>query len=207
MEKTVGEIRQWGKWPELYNDSRMAVDGIFFDETPGLYDWKKHDYLKAVADEVRKADSGLGKKVVGELIASPYTSQFPIGSNKSVCLVHNPGTLPDPTWNYLDIANITVIFENHFASFIAAAKFNAIKNFPSLSGYPTSAFSMMLHSMGSIPDELTEWTATQMRSMAGWNYATDVSVVGEWWHSFPQTLDLWITGYGNSKRNLVGKAV
>lgn len=112
--------------------------------------------------------------------------------------MHNPGTLPDPTWHYLDIADITVVFEDHFANFISSAKFNAMKNFPTLSGYPTTALAIMLHSMGSIPDELVEWTASQMKKLAGWNYATEVNTVGEWWHSFPQTLDVWLTKYVNT---------
>ena len=62
----LAEIRQWGKWPALMNDNRLAVDGIFFDETPGSYDWQKHDYLKVAAEEVRLEGSGLGEKVVGE---------------------------------------------------------------------------------------------------------------------------------------------
>ncbi|KAF1953874.1 hypothetical protein CC80DRAFT_494129 [Byssothecium circinans] len=172
---TLAEVRQWGKWPALMTDSRMAVDGIFFDETPGLYHWQKHDYLTVAANEVRLNDSGLGQKLV----------------------VHNPGVLPDPIWHYLDIANITVIFENHFAAFISAVNFNALKSFPSRSNYPISAFAMMLHSMGSIPDELTEWTARQMKKLVEWNYATEVATVGEWWHSFPQTLDVWVTKYAN----------
>ena len=90
-----------------------------------------------------------------------------------------------------------MIFENHFAAFISASTFNAIKNLPSLSGYPASAFAMMLHSTGSVPDELTEWTAKQMRKLAGGNYATEVAEVGEWWHSFPKTLDVWVSKYAS----------
>ncbi|KAF2645453.1 hypothetical protein P280DRAFT_388554 [Massarina eburnea CBS 473.64] len=176
IDDTLAEIRQWGKWPVLMNDSSMAVDGIFFDETPGLYQWQKHDYLTVAATEVRREDGGLGDGVV----------------------VHNPGTLPDPTWHYLDIADITVIFEDSFANFISAATFNAIKNFPSLANFSTQAFAVMVHSVGSVPDELTEWTARQMKELAGWNYVTDVSAVGEWWHSFPLILDVWVTEYAGA---------
>ncbi|CAI6341857.1 unnamed protein product [Periconia digitata] len=175
LVNTTAEIHRWGDWPNLMNSSKFAVDGIFFDETPGLYHWQKHDYLKAAADEVKK-DRNLGQKIV----------------------VHNPGTLPDYTWHYLDIADITVIFEDTFANFITAPRFNAIKDFPRLSNYSTDALSLMIHSMGNIPQELTEWTAEQTKELAGWNYATSVNELGEWWHSFPDIFDLWTTKYAES---------
>lgn len=119
--------------------------------------------------------------------------------------VHNPGTLPDWTWNYLDLANITVIFEDTFAHFIDATKFNALKNFSTLSNSPTSAFSIMLHSFGNVPNELVEWTVTQMKHMAEWNFATDVAVAGEYWHSFPSILDVFITRYAQLKEQERGR--
>ena len=109
--------------------------------------------------------------------------------------MHNPGVLPDALWNYLDIANITVIFENTFAAFIAAPTFNALKNFSSVSKLPKSAFSIMLHSLGDIPNELVAWTAVEMKEMAAWNFATSTSAAGEYWHSFAAMLDAFITSY------------
>jgi hypothetical protein len=109
--------------------------------------------------------------------------------------VHNPGNLPDITWNYLDIADITVIFENTFAAFISAPTFNSLKNFSTATNLPKSAFSIMLHSLGNIPDDLVEWTAEEMKEMAAWNFATSTSVAGEYWHSFSSMLDTFITKY------------
>lgn len=109
--------------------------------------------------------------------------------------VHNPGVLPDAVWNYLDIANITVIFENTFAAFISAPTFNALKSFSAATTLPKSAFSIMLHSLGNIPNELVEWTATEMKTMATWNFATSTSAAGEYWHSFSAMLDTFITSY------------
>lgn len=65
LDTTIAEIHRWAAWPELLNNKAMKVDGIFFDETPGLYHWQKHDYLKLAADEIRKKDSKLGQKIVG----------------------------------------------------------------------------------------------------------------------------------------------
>jgi hypothetical protein len=103
--------------------------------------------------------------------------------------------LPDPVWNYIDLANTTVIFEDTFANFIDATKFNALKNFHTVTNLPTSAFSIMIHSIGSIPDELVTWTVTQMKQMAEWNFVTNVATAGEYWHSFPAIFDLFIKRY------------
>ncbi|KAK7180580.1 hypothetical protein DPSP01_006415 [Paraphaeosphaeria sporulosa] len=172
LDSVLSEIRQWASWPMLMNDTRMSVDGIFFDEIPGLYHWQKHDYLKATTNAVQ-ASEHLGEKLI----------------------IHNPGTLPDPVWNYLDLANTTVIFEDTFANFIEATKFNALKNFHTATNLPTSAFSIMLHSIGSIPDELVTWTVMQMKHMAEWNFATNVATAGEYWHSFPTIFELFIKRY------------
>lgn len=109
--------------------------------------------------------------------------------------VHNPGTIPDRIWNYLDIANITVIFENSFSAFISAPTFNTLKNFTNAANTSKSALSIMLHSLGNIPDELIQWTAAEMKVMAEWNFATSTNVVGEYWHSFSTMLDTFITTY------------
>ena len=100
-------------------------------------------------------------------------------------------------WNYLDLANTTVIFEDTFANFIDATKFNALKQFHSVTNLPTSAFSIMVHSIGNIPDELVTWTVTQMEHMAEWNFATNVATAGEYWHSFSAIFDLFIRHYGH----------
>jgi hypothetical protein len=67
LDSVLAEIRQWASWPILMNDTRMAVDSIFFDEIPGLYQWQKHDYLKTAADSVQASEL-LGHKLVGESI-------------------------------------------------------------------------------------------------------------------------------------------
>lgn len=66
IEDVMLEIRTYADWPRILNDTRVGVDGIFFDETPGVYDWRWYDYLSILKDEV-KMSQGLGEKVVGEL--------------------------------------------------------------------------------------------------------------------------------------------
>lgn len=67
IDSLVAEIHTYAIWSQLLNDTRVAVDGIFFDETPGPYDWKAHDYLALATQEV-KGSPGLGQRVVGRLI-------------------------------------------------------------------------------------------------------------------------------------------
>ena len=64
IETVIAEIDTYARWTDLLNDTRMAVDGIFFDETPGPYDWQSHAFLQTAANEVRN-QSGLGQQVVG----------------------------------------------------------------------------------------------------------------------------------------------
>jgi hypothetical protein len=67
LDSVLAEIRQWESWPILMNDTRMAVDGIFFDEIPGLYQWQKHDYLKTATDTVQQSEL-LGDKLIGKSV-------------------------------------------------------------------------------------------------------------------------------------------
>jgi len=67
IDSVLAEIHQYSLWPSLMNNTRISVDGIFFDEVPGLYHWQKHDYLKSAADAVR-TNENLGEKLVGALI-------------------------------------------------------------------------------------------------------------------------------------------
>lgn len=68
IEDVMLEIRTYADWPRILNDERVGVDGIFFDETPGTYDWRWYEYLSILRDEV-KGTNGLGEKVVGELFS------------------------------------------------------------------------------------------------------------------------------------------
>lgn len=64
LDSVLAEIWQWTSWPILMNDTRMAVDGIFFDEIPGLYHWQKHDYLTTATRAVRSSEH-LGERIIG----------------------------------------------------------------------------------------------------------------------------------------------
>jgi hypothetical protein len=64
LDSVLEDIYTYANWSTSWNDSRIAVDGIFFDEIPGPYDWRQFAYLKT-AQEVVKGSTGLGEQVVG----------------------------------------------------------------------------------------------------------------------------------------------
>ncbi|KAF2877806.1 Spherulation-specific family 4 [Massariosphaeria phaeospora] len=175
IDDLINEIHTYANWSSILNDTRMAVDGIFFDETPGAYDWQKHAYLTQAHDEVKRSEM-LGQRIV----------------------VHNPGVLPDITWNYLDITDITVIWEETFTNWLDRTKFNRLKNFHNTTNLPKSAFAIMLHSIPDIPDELLEWTVAQLKEMVEWNFISSVSQAGEYWHSFSSVFGKFMEAYGKT---------
>jgi hypothetical protein len=65
LDDVLEEIGIYSDWPTTWNNSQISVDGIFFDEIPGLYDWQKFAYLKTAQEEVKKAP-GLGQQVIGK---------------------------------------------------------------------------------------------------------------------------------------------
>jgi len=166
------EIRTYNYWTTTLNNSKVGVDGIFFDETPGPYHWQKHDYLAVATKEV-KSSSGLGHQVV----------------------VHNPGAIPYIPWNYLDLADITVVFEEVFTNFLDAAKFNPLKTLHTDANTTINSFALMLHSVPNIPTELLDWTVHQMKSMAGYGFLSSVTTPGEYWHSFSSIFTPFIQRY------------
>ncbi|KAH7132146.1 Spherulation-specific family 4 [Dendryphion nanum] len=175
LESVLAEIDTYAKWPQLLGDERFAVDGIFFDETPGAYDWRWHDYLKRAAEQV-KTSPGLGKRTV----------------------IHNPGTIPYIPWNYLDIADVTVVFEETFAKYIDATTFNNIKNLPANSNLTKDHFAVMIHTVPNIPDELVEWVARQLKNTVGWSFLSSVGAADAW-HSFSTLFGPYINKFGALK--------
>jgi hypothetical protein len=64
IDSVLQEIRTWSNWTQSNKNDLVGVDGIFFDEVPGDYEWEKYDYLQKATNEV-KAAAGLGRKTVG----------------------------------------------------------------------------------------------------------------------------------------------
>jgi hypothetical protein len=66
IDQVVQEIYTYANWTTILDDPRVAVEGIFFDEIPGLYDWRNYSYLTTAHDTVKGA-KGLGQQLIGML--------------------------------------------------------------------------------------------------------------------------------------------
>ncbi|KAL4918811.1 Spherulation-specific family 4 [Aspergillus aurantiobrunneus] len=87
------DIETYAAWPTTSADPKLAVRGIFFDETPQQYDAENMAYLEDLTSIVRNTP-GLG----------PDNFVF-----------HNPGVVPDS--RYLSTADSTVVFEATYDTF------------------------------------------------------------------------------------------
>lgn len=98
--------------------------------------------------------------------------------------VHNPGVTPDGTWNYLNLSDITVIFENDFSVWLDRTTFDTVVAFQNVSTHPKSQLAVMLHSLPDISDTLLQCIVKQLDAMADWLFVTDVGVLNAYYHSF-----------------------
>ncbi|KAL4755469.1 hypothetical protein BDW72DRAFT_189224 [Aspergillus terricola var. indicus] len=118
------DIETYAAWPTISANPKLAVRGIFFDETPQQYNASDLAYLEELASVVRTTP-GLG----------PDHFVF-----------HNPGVVPDS--RYLSTADSTVVFEATYDTFQerdGARLFEAI---------PDSNRSQLCAVVHSLPDSV-----------------------------------------------------
>ncbi|KAL4937057.1 Spherulation-specific family 4 [Aspergillus oleicola] len=118
------DIETYAAWPTVGNDPRLAVRGIFFDETPQQYDARAFAYLEELTSLVKKSP-GLG----------PDNFVF-----------HNPGVVPDS--RYLSTADSTVVFEATYDTF---QERNGARLFEEI---PNSNRSQLCAVVHSLPDNV-----------------------------------------------------
>lgn len=106
--------------------------------------------------------------------------------------------MPYIEWNYLDLADITVVFENTFTEFLDATTFYALKALSTTYDHPKSAFAIMLHSIPQIPDELVAWMVDQLKDMTEWNFLSSIGEPGEYWHSFSPVFEEFVQTYARA---------
>lgn len=53
IQDVLAEVDVYGRWPKMTNNTKMRVDGIFFDETPSTYDPDDYAYLKRASQHVK----------------------------------------------------------------------------------------------------------------------------------------------------------
>lgn len=98
--------------------------------------------------------------------------------------VHNPGTVPDRVWNYLNLSDISVIYEENFTNWLDRGTFDTLTNFQNVSIYPKSELAIMLHSLPNLADSFLTCVVKELEVMADWFFVTSVGIKDEYWHSF-----------------------
>ncbi|OJJ84394.1 spherulation-specific family 4 protein [Aspergillus glaucus CBS 516.65] len=118
------DVETYAGWPVNGSNPDLAVQGIFFDETPQEYDDRALGYFQELRDLV-KGSSGLG----------PDNQVF-----------HNPGVVPDS--RYLSTADSIVVFEATYDTFQERRK---AKVFKTLSDNNRGQLCAVIH---SVPDSI-----------------------------------------------------
>lgn len=67
LSEVETDIKAYAGWAKNFETSGLGVKGIFFDETPNLYDAKKAAYLKDIDQTVKKAQGIQGQRQVSTL--------------------------------------------------------------------------------------------------------------------------------------------
>ncbi|KAB8237078.1 Spherulation-specific family 4 [Aspergillus alliaceus] len=118
------DIETYAAWPTNSSNPKLAVRGIFFDETPQQYDVDALSFLQDLTSFV-KGLSGLGP------------DNF---------VVHNPGAIPDS--RYMSSADSTVVFEAAYDTF---KERNGTKQFEVLPNSHRGQLCIVIH---SVPDRV-----------------------------------------------------
>jgi hypothetical protein len=185
LSHVLAEIDVYANWPKASNNTRLKVDGIFFDETPSEYAVDKYQYLK-VASQAVKTGSRFKDRFVGTyLLNSPGMSMT---SLLILCVVHNPGLIAPSVLNsttslqssYFNLADITVIFEEKFDNWLDASTFDGLQD----SKVKRSKLAIILHSMPNISKKVLDYVVEQIEETADWLFLTDIKVKDEYYHSF-----------------------
>ena len=103
-------------------------------------------------------------------------------------LVHNPGLIAPSLLNsttasqysYLNLTDITVVFEEKFEKWIDASTFDALQ----ASNIKRSKLAVILHSVPNLSKKFLDFVVEQVEETADWLFLTDVKVKDEYYHSF-----------------------
>ncbi|KAL4810195.1 Spherulation-specific family 4 [Aspergillus unguis] len=162
------DIETYAAWPTNSSDPRLAVRGIFFDETPQQYDANILSYLEELTSIVKRTP-GLG----------PDNFVF-----------HNPGVVPDS--RYLPTADSTVVFEATYDTF------HERKGARLFEEIPNSNRSQLCAVIHSVPDTVEggelRGFVKQVRGVADEIFVTHLSrdyyaSFGSRWEEFVSLMD------------------
>ncbi|KAL1990183.1 hypothetical protein VTN49DRAFT_6022 [Thermomyces lanuginosus] len=114
------DVETYAAWPARSANGSLAVNGIFFDETPQAFDENALAYYQELTSLVKQSKG--------------------LGPDNTV--VHNPGAVPDP--RYLSTADTTVIFEDTYDTFLHR---NDQKVFSKVANGNRNALCAIIHSV------------------------------------------------------------
>ncbi|KAI9929631.1 hypothetical protein ASPWEDRAFT_110012 [Aspergillus wentii DTO 134E9] len=119
------DIKRYAGWASASGNGSFAVQGVFLDEAPAEYSSDTVTYYQKLASLIKGSD-GLGPE------------------NQ---VVMNPGTVPDTA--YLDIPDLTVIFESPYSQFLEAVEANEFK---SIKGVDSKKLASMVYDIPGTVD-------------------------------------------------------
>ncbi|KAJ6009509.1 hypothetical protein N7499_005092 [Penicillium canescens] len=158
------DIQTYADWPTNSSNPNLAVQGIFFDETPQQYDAQTLTYLQGLTDFVKDLE-GLGP------------DQF---------VVHNPGAVPDS--RYLATADSTVVFEAAYSTF---QERQGAKLFTSIEDSNRSQLCAIVHSVPeTIEGKSLRGLVKEVRRVADEVYITHLST--DYYASFGQKMNEFV---------------
>jgi hypothetical protein len=165
IDDVLLEIQTYAEWTKHSNNTKLKVDGIFFDETPTTYSDAKYDYLKRAAQTVKNSTA--------------FKDHF---------IVHNPGniplapltTSPSTAGTYLNLADITVVFEETFDKWLLKDTFDSLRKLK----VKRDKLAVMVHSMPEGSIKLLEWVVDSLGEMAGHYFVTTVREKDAHYNSF-----------------------
>ncbi|KAF1965294.1 hypothetical protein BU23DRAFT_628662 [Bimuria novae-zelandiae CBS 107.79] len=160
IEKVLADVDRYAAWSCDERFPGLAVDGIFFDETPNVFSEKAKEYLDAITAHVKRTGGLLGENMV----------------------VHNPGTSVDIRFASpgLDIATVA---ELAYADF----KTTECQEWLATSPFSRDKSCYMIY---AVPEEvLEEFVARDLRNIAEYIFVTDrktdvYNAFGASWTSF-----------------------
>ncbi|KAJ4288075.1 hypothetical protein N0V90_012092 [Kalmusia sp. IMI 367209] len=186
LDDVLKEIDTYAAWPKASNNTKLKVDGIFFDETPSTYDTFKYNYLSRASQAVKNG-TRFRDRFVG-MSASSRPILRHISDSLTQPLVHNPGLiaptlLASPTFaqqSYVNLSDITVVFEETFDKWLDRSNFDALQ----AHRIRRSKLAVILHSLPDLSKRVLDFVVEQVQDAADWVFLTDVRVKDEYYHSF-----------------------
>ncbi|KAF2682317.1 hypothetical protein K458DRAFT_390806 [Lentithecium fluviatile CBS 122367] len=165
IDDVLADVNAWADWPKVFNNTKLKTDGVFFDETPSVYDLAAYRYLEKASRAVKNG--------------TRFRDRF---------VVHNPGFLAPSIisdkqllqHSYINLTDITVVFEETFDKFLLRENFDALQH----SKVRRSKLAIILHSLPDLSKRVLDYVVEQVQEGAEWLFLTDVKVKDEYYHTF-----------------------